>query len=42
MAKKRFVTVVSTVAGFIGYVIGTYGDLIVSVCKGIVNKIAGN
>lgn len=42
MAKKRFATAVSAIAGFVGYVIGTYGDVIVSVCKGIVNRISGN
>ncbi len=34
--KKRAVTALCAVASAVGYVVGTYGELIVSICKRIV------
>ncbi len=34
--KKRFATALCAAATAVGYVVGTYGELIVTVCKRIV------
>jgi len=42
MVKKRFASVLCTAAAAVGYVVGTYGELIVSVCNRIVQLIGNN
>jgi hypothetical protein len=42
MVRKRFATVLCTIATAVGYVVGTYGELIASICKGIVERLTSN
>ena len=37
--KRRWAAAASAAAGFVGYVVGTYGELIVTVCKRIVERL---
>lgn len=40
--KKRYITVLCTVASVVGYVVATYGDFIVSLCTRIVDWTKAN
>lgn len=39
--KKRWVTVLCTVASVVGYVVATYGEQIISLCTRIVGLTSG-
>ncbi len=42
MVKKRVATVLCTVASVVGYVVGTYGDLLLAIVKRIVEHCGQN